>query len=161
MITLRAELEPRQESGNRRSSARRKLRLVVDGSSAAGSAEVLIRDLSTTGILLETGADLSPTDTIQLDLPLAGKRSAKIVWSSDGLFGCEFSRPISPGAVSAALLKTPFHVAPAIAPAEQAAVEAAPAPGSPASVKKLWSLIGASVALWTAIALVALLVLFR
>jgi hypothetical protein len=91
-----------------RSGKRRKLRLEAFGYTAADeSAKVLIHDLSQTGILIETEAQLSAGEAIQVELPHGEAREAKVVWSSDGLFGCQFERPISKAAVSAALLKAP------------------------------------------------------
>ena len=58
----------------------------------AFDAEIL--NLSTTGILLRSKADLSLQDPIQVVLPGSGAVGAKVVWSADGLYGCMFAKPI-------------------------------------------------------------------
>ena len=100
-------LDPAQDQ---RSGMRRKLRLEASGSTAADKAtQVLIHDLSQTGILIQTEAQLSAGEAIQVELPYGGAWDATVVWSSDGLFGCEFERPIPKAAISAALLKAPVY----------------------------------------------------
>ena len=89
---------------DRRSQNRRKIHL----ESALGSgSDVLIHDISPTGALLETEAKLEPFEMLHFHLPEAGETEAVVVWSSRHFFGCEFTRPISKGAVSAAMLRSP------------------------------------------------------
>jgi hypothetical protein len=86
-----------------------------DGSSALAQCcrqsgdEVVIHDLSATGILIETSADLATFEQLQLDLPEVGPRVATVIWSSGHYFGCEFQQPIPQAAISAALLQSPFR----------------------------------------------------
>jgi DNA-binding XRE family transcriptional regulator len=64
------------------------MRLNVSGKTRDGqSSDVLIHDLSTTGIL-----------------PRTGVRHIEVVWASGTFFGCRFLEPVPPAAVSAALL---------------------------------------------------------
>jgi len=71
-------------------------------------ATATIHNLSETGLLIETGASLSIGDTIEVELPRAGTRTAEVVWNGDGLFGCRFTEELTSGAVSAALLQGSF-----------------------------------------------------
>jgi hypothetical protein len=106
-VRLQAHFEE-QDPGHReqRASARRELRLDLPGHTlAAGEAAVTIRDISLTGLLIETPAQLACGDSFQIELPEGGQVEAKVVWNSGLLFGCEFDRPISPASLSAALLK--------------------------------------------------------
>jgi hypothetical protein len=41
----------------------------------------------------------------EIELPVAGKIEAEIVWNSGEYYGCQFSFPIAPSALSAALLQ--------------------------------------------------------
>jgi PilZ domain-containing protein len=100
-----ARLE-RVESRNRRSSPRRQLSLGAMLPETGDDA--VIHDLSTTGILIETGADLATFEQLQLDLPEAGPVVATVIWNSGHYFGCEFHQPIPQAAISAALLRSPF-----------------------------------------------------
>jgi hypothetical protein len=108
MTAIRAVLDAKALSAPRRSVHRRKLRFAARGSAASGVANVLILDISTTGFLLETDADLEKGETIELDLPEAIGIQAVVKWTSGNLFGCQFKKPISSAAVSASLLRAPF-----------------------------------------------------
>ena len=94
------------EAGERRGSARRALRLAVDGH-VRGACQVTIHDLSLTGVLIETSTPLRAGETFEVDLPEAGKVEASVVWSSGEFYGCEFREPLSTAALSAALLRSP------------------------------------------------------
>lgn len=112
-MSVLAKLEPRDQSGNRRSAARRKLTL---GSMLATSgAEVVIHDLSVTGLLIETSGELGTGETLLIDIPERGPTAATVMWNSGRFFGCAFGRRIPLAAVSAALLRNP------VAPRQQLA----------------------------------------
>jgi len=91
-------------AADRRSSPRRKLSL---GSSlqATGDA-VTILDFSSTGMLIETAAELVPFDSFQIDLPEVGFTQAVIIWNSGRYYGCELNEPVPQAAISAALLRS-------------------------------------------------------
>ena len=91
----------------RRSTQRRSLKLsAVASSPSARETQFLIRDISPGGLLIEAEAlTLAIDDEVEVQLPDLGVASARVVWASGPFFGCEFSDPISVGAVSAALLK--------------------------------------------------------
>lgn len=109
-----AQLDSRKRTGTLRGAPRRKLRLEVAGSSAsAGETRVLVHNLSTTGLLLETSAPLSVGEPIQVVLPEAGASSARVVWASEDMYGCQFDKPITVAAVSAAQLQSPHEQDPA------------------------------------------------
>lgn len=64
----------------------------------------VIRDLSTSGALLELRADgLCDGDKILVSLP-SGPITATVVWVGGAFVGCEFGRTVSRGTVSTALL---------------------------------------------------------
>jgi hypothetical protein len=111
-MSLRAHLEPRDSTGNRRSAARRTLRLQALGATASqADADVVIHDLSLSGLLIETSAGLADGERIDVDLPEAGPTEAKVVWTSGRFFGCKFKRPIPPAALASAILRSPPHSA--------------------------------------------------
>ena len=102
-----AFIEPRDRIRSRRSSARRRLNLEVKGAVPNGSAaEVMIHDLSITGLLVETLAELTCGEELDVCLPQTGRTRAKVMWSSGQFFGCQFSHPISSAALSAAMLRS-------------------------------------------------------
>ena len=108
MLPLLAELRTEARTVNDRGAARRTLRLEVQASSSSTDAHIaLIRNLSERGLLIETAADLTIGETIQVDLPEAGASPARVVWTDGSFFGCEFISPVSRAAVSAALLLAP------------------------------------------------------
>jgi PilZ domain-containing protein len=108
MTAIRAVLDARALGATRRTVARRKLRFAARGSADSGVTNVLILDISTTGLLLESDAALVNGETIELDLPEAPGIRALVKWTSGNLFGCQFKKPISKAAVSAALLRAPY-----------------------------------------------------
>lgn len=107
MAAVRARLDPTTSNATSRRTTRRKLRLEAQGSTPSDSADVLILNISTTGLLLETTADLCLGETIELDLPEAAGTRAVIKWSSGQLFGCQFREPVTVATVSGALLRAP------------------------------------------------------
>jgi hypothetical protein len=101
-ILARLQITP---AADRRDSPRRQLRL---GSTLQTSGEdVTIHDLSSTGMLIETAAQLTPFDNLEIELPEAGTAQALVVWSSGFFYGCEFKNRLSQAAVSAAQLRSP------------------------------------------------------
>jgi hypothetical protein len=59
------------------------------------------------GVLIETSADLSIGERLEVHIPEAGATAAKVVWNSGRFYGCEFRTRIPRGAVSAAMLRSP------------------------------------------------------
>ncbi|MBD2841024.1 PilZ domain-containing protein [Erythrobacter rubeus] len=90
----------------RRQSERKQLRLATSVGSSADANRALIHDLSGSGLRLETDAELSVGDIIQVGLPLIGPVDAKVIWRELSFLGCDFVEPISQAAVNAALLKS-------------------------------------------------------
>lgn len=100
-MPMLAYFEEREPEGDRRRSVRRALRL------GAGSADsITIHDLSLTGALLETSIPMLVGAEFEVELPHAGNVKASIVWNSGEFYGCQFNLPISPAALSAALLQS-------------------------------------------------------
>jgi hypothetical protein len=92
-------------TADRRGRRRRKISL---GSSLEASGEVVtIHDVSSTGMLIETSPEFSAVGPLEIDLPEAGMTQAVVVWNSGQFYGCEFKKPISQAAISAALLRSP------------------------------------------------------
>lgn len=106
MAALWAEISQIEVSRDRRGKARRTLRLVSLAAMRKSTSEVLILDLSTTGLMIETNAELAVDETIEVELPHAGAVMARVVWKREAYFGCEFLTPASVAAVSAALLSS-------------------------------------------------------
>jgi len=72
-------------------------------------ANVIIRDLSTTGFRIETSIEFQIGETFGIELPEAGLTEACIIWRDGRNFGCQLLAPISRPAISAALLRAPFE----------------------------------------------------
>lgn len=105
LAELRIEAEPR----DRRRASRRTLRLEVAGDESGAAGRAVVRNLSETGLLLETAEPLQNGDTLSVELPEAGPVTARVVWCRAPYFGCEFAAPVSRGSVSAALLRSPIE----------------------------------------------------
>jgi len=108
LVVLLAHLESSGVQPDRRASERHFLKLRVPGSTPAeASVVVLIHDLSRTGLLIETSANLAVGADLEIDLPQTGVRQARVVWNGGHYFGCQFHEAISKGGLSAAILKSP------------------------------------------------------
>jgi hypothetical protein len=144
-MAILAELHPQRRTSERRVALRRTLQLTVRGETPTGdSAQVLIHDISVTGLLLETSADLLIGETIEVDVPEGGPTTAIVMWNSGRFFGCQFHGRISPAAVSAAVLRSPFETIP----------QDLSEPGARTNEKQLspaakaWILLGLIIATW-------------
>jgi hypothetical protein len=62
----------------------------------------MIYDLSRTGFLTDAVPQRGPGDRLRLHLPTVGDVDARIVREMDGMFGCEFSQPLSQAQLLAA-----------------------------------------------------------
>ena len=94
-------------SDEQRRTPRRTLRLEVDGGATA-----TVRNLSETGLLVESPDMLEVGDRVSLELPVAGTAEARVIWARAPFYGCEFARPVSRAVVSAALLRAPIEEPP-------------------------------------------------
>jgi transcriptional regulator with XRE-family HTH domain len=107
VMVIAAHFEEEEGPAGRPREPRRKLQLEAQGALPSGDASsVLIHDISATGMLIESPTELTIDERIAVELPHAGATWAKVVWLSGKLFGCEFDRPISAGALSAAQLRS-------------------------------------------------------
>lgn len=92
-----------------RESERIELMIETDGLVGSGErVKVILHNISTSGVLIETGQALQLTQNIHVDVPEAGQVAATIIWSSEQLYGCRFIKPISRAALSAAKLRNPL-----------------------------------------------------
>lgn len=104
-MSIAGHLEQRRRAVESRVGPRRKLRLAAPGASGSGAAmNVVVHDLSETGLLLQTSGQLSVGERIEVVLPHAGPTEAKVVWASNEFFGCKFEKRISRATLSASQL---------------------------------------------------------
>lgn len=104
-MTFEARFED-EDARDRRGATRRTLRLAVEGRFAEGDAgAVTVRDISATGLLIETEVALTEGDSFAVDLPEVGEQSAQVVWANAPMFGCRLSAPLGAAALSAAQLR--------------------------------------------------------
>lgn len=97
------------QTDEQRRTPRRTLRLEI-----GRSATATVRNLSETGLLIESPDALEVGDRVSLDLPVAGLAEARVIWARGAYYGCEFARPVSRAVVSAALLRAPIEEPPVI-----------------------------------------------
>ncbi|KTE14005.1 helix-turn-helix domain-containing protein [Sphingopyxis sp. H115] len=104
---------PSAPDADRRVDARRKLSLLARGAQRDGAGiDVQIHNISGTGLLFESDIKLAAGDRIEIELPHAGDITAKVIWASGRLFGCQFEGPVSPATLSAVELKSAIDAAP-------------------------------------------------
>lgn len=96
------------EAPQRRGTERRSLRLsAVTTSPSNRETLVVIRDISTGGLLMEAKPDaLSKDDWVEISVPEKGLVRVRVAWQSGHFYGCQFSEPVPEGAISAALLQS-------------------------------------------------------
>ena len=83
-------------------AARRQLLLESTGSTALGqNARVLIHNVSSTGLLIESGVALAEAERIEIALPQVGTTLAHVVWTSENFYGCRFDTPVPASALGA------------------------------------------------------------
>ncbi|OBV11168.1 helix-turn-helix domain-containing protein [Erythrobacter dokdonensis] len=105
-MAIKAHLDQPAQGQNLRGAPRRALRLEASGTLPDGQeANVRLHNISAAGLLLETAIDLAAGEELTLDLPEAGQVAARIIWSSEGLYGCAFVTPLNAGALAAAQLQ--------------------------------------------------------
>lgn len=108
-MALKAHLEnvPSHDGDQeQRKHERRALFLEARGLLPGGlEANVIIHNVSTGGLLLETQMPLASDEKLVLDLPEAGPIRASVVWQSGLLFGCAFEQPLSEQAMAAVQLR--------------------------------------------------------
>ena len=106
-MRLEAVLEQHSAEVNSRAAARRSLKLAARSHSpAAGELQVVIHNISRTGLLVEAPEKtLAVGDALYIDVPENGVAESRVVWESGRFFGCELRAGISQGAVSGALLQ--------------------------------------------------------
>ncbi|ARU17763.1 PilZ domain-containing protein [Croceicoccus marinus] len=90
-----------------RTKIRRIIQIEVEARTGHDGSPAIVRNLSETGLLLETRASLEPNDILYIDLPISGECAAEIVWIDGVRHGCRFLAPIPKATVSAAELLSP------------------------------------------------------
>lgn len=103
-MSIAALVTPPSDAENRRYSARRSLRL--DSVLSETGVEIVIHDISATGMLIETSQELATGETLIIDLPERGETPATVAWNSGRYFGCQFELSLPAATVSAALLRS-------------------------------------------------------
>lgn len=106
-MAIAAHLEGGGQSDEGRAAPRRTLRFETLGGRESGDVHaVQVHNASSTGLLLESDADLTVGEAIDVVLPQAGPTTARVVWASGTLYGCRFDEPISAATLSAAQLRS-------------------------------------------------------
>lgn len=106
-MAIPAHFQETPETEGRPRDPRRTLSLEVSGAMPSGAmADVLVHNISATGLLLESRVALDVGEKIEIDLPHAGATLAKVIWASEQLFGCQFHTPVSDATLSAAQLRS-------------------------------------------------------
>jgi transcriptional regulator with XRE-family HTH domain len=105
-MSIAAHFEPLAASTGRTRAARRRLLLEAAGTTAAGEfAEVLVHNISATGVLLESRTPIAHGELIEIDLPEVGPIAAQVVWANETQFGCRFDNPLPAPALTAIALR--------------------------------------------------------
>lgn len=93
------------DSSEQRVSDRRVLRLDARVATKEGRGGVQVHNLSRTGLLIESAAEVPVGSQIEVELPDGQAHAAEVVWADEGLIGCRFIRTLSQASLSAALLR--------------------------------------------------------
>ena len=146
-----------------RAAPRHRLILSTDARRPGGEAfPVKLRDLSETGALIEADAPIAVGTSITVDHPTAGEIAATVTWSGNGLAGLQFARRLSAAMVGEAVRISPVIWLPTLGRPSRAVGDAAPAANHPSTLpvaRRMQIVVGLSLALWTWIATVGVLLL--
>lgn len=106
-MVIAARLEHLPDIAGAPRAPRRALRLEALGALPSGdTADVLVHNISATGLLIECQATLATGERLEVELPHAGPTSAEVVWTSGNYVGCRFDDPISSATLNAAQLRS-------------------------------------------------------
>lgn len=61
---------------------------------SGGSVPLQVVNVSATGFMARTEAELEPGTRLQVRLPVVGERPAEVRWALAGRIGCQFDRPV-------------------------------------------------------------------
>jgi len=106
IITQEVQAQAGNEADRRR-QGRRTLRLGVPTYLDRLASRAIIHNLSETGLMVQTNAELTIGDYFEVELPEVGQVGARVVWSLEDRYGCAFEQPVPKAAVSASLLRSP------------------------------------------------------
>jgi hypothetical protein len=152
-----AKIETTVDNRRRR---RHKLFLEVEARGGDCIADVVVvHDISDTGLLIETDVKLKVGEMVEVNLPQAGLMEAEIVWIGGEIYGCRFTRELTPAAISAARLGGRFTVVQSdnVLDANMAPVASSNTqnfmtlPRELSLGAKLWIIIGLASSLWVII----------
>ena len=106
-MTIMGQINVRSRTGILSGLPTRKLSLEGATASFRGGKEaVYVKNLSRTGMLIETSAPLSVGEPLQILLPEGDACSAIVVWANEMLFACDFERTLATGTISKIRLAT-------------------------------------------------------
>src|SRR3546814_13830660 len=101
-MAIPAHLESSPPSESRRGPPRRRIRLPSHAKDADIDANVMIHNISATGLLVETDLALGIGDSIEIGLPPAGATALEVTWASVRDHSCPFGRRVTPAEPRAA-----------------------------------------------------------
>lgn len=93
------------DTAEQRVSDRRVLQLEAPAATPSGAGDIRIHNLSRTGMLIESTAEVTVGTAIEVEMPGGARHAAEVVWRDSELFGCRFAKPLSQATLSAALLR--------------------------------------------------------
>ena len=107
MLPKIAQISSPSDSAERRGAERRVISFGFNAYDSQSNARIVSLNLSRTGMLLQTVAQLEVGEKVQIDSPEAGLVEAKIMRRNGDQFGAMFDSPITQAALSAVLLASP------------------------------------------------------
>lgn len=123
----------------------------IADSTGEGIGDLVIHDISTAGMLVETPSRLRMGQAVKVCLPEAGNVGAKIVWQDAPLFGCRFDQSLSQGIVSALRLRNAVHGQARVASPRRAAAMPEPLPERLRRLRKARGLSQADLSMLTGV----------
>lgn len=116
---MKGRIEDRTQPNDGRSEQRRRLYLSSSAAQANGSRAADILDLSASGLLISTGAELDLDEPVTVVLADGAEHRAQIMWHTGRLYGCRFDHPLSQAELGSNLLRA--HPPRALPPASDEA----------------------------------------
>lgn len=109
MLPKAAQISSRVPSTDRRSAKRRVITIGFDVGETQGKGRLVLLNLSQTGMLFQTSAELAVGEEVGIVIPEAGEVTAMFLRRTGDQYGAIFHSPIPHSAVSAVLLAAPYE----------------------------------------------------
>lgn len=107
-MALAAKIYLAEDSGERRAAPRRSVEHGTTLRLSGLPFDVVLHDLSETGVSIETAVPMPDGGTVTIGLPGVGRFEARLISRTGSRYGCRFAEPLSAAEAAAAFRTDPI-----------------------------------------------------